>query len=74
VDLEWDDPVNGPISFDGSGWGYGVYGRAGVEVLASGTWIGLGLRAADSSLDPGNGLDDFEFESLQIFVTATRAL
>jgi hypothetical protein len=65
--------TGGGLADDGSGFGYGYYGRAGLEfALPSRTLIGLGVRWSDSSVDLGGDLGDLELEGLQFLLTVSR--
>lgn len=68
----WDQ--SGPNLDDtGSGFGYGTYARAGVELaLPSRSLLGLGVRWSDTSVDLGGSLGDLEMDGLQIFLTVSR--
>ena len=73
VDLEFDDGMGGIARIGESGFGTGVYARAGIEFpMQTGTWVGLTVGYKDVSIDPGGALDEFEFESTQLLLSATR--
>ncbi len=62
-------------SVSGSGFGFGVYARAGLEFnyRNEGT-LGIGLRAASSSVDFEGDIGEVDFEALQAFIVFTQKL
>jgi len=55
--------------------GFGLYGRAGVEIsLDKDDWIGLGVRALDSELDFSDTIGKVELNGVQISLTYTKEL
>lgn len=75
--LQWADYVqdNGTTEVDGSGFGSGWYARAGFEfALPSRSFLGMGVRWSDSTVDLGSGVGDLDVEGFQIFVTLSRGI
>ena len=57
----------------GSGFGYGYYTRAGLELrLPSRTWLGMGVRWSDSEVDLGR--EDFSVSGFQWLVTFSQGI
>lgn len=53
-----------------TGFGVGWYARAGIEFLITpASWLGLGARWADSTVDLGRGMGELDLEGFQIVVT-----
>lgn len=71
---QFADYDSNDVSIDGSGSGFGVglYARAGLELrLPSNTWVGAGVRWSDSEVDLGTA-GDLEIEGLQFLITVSR--
>jgi hypothetical protein len=69
---DYDQSGNG-LSDDGSGFGSGLYARAGLEFAVSpNTLIGFGARWSDTTVDLGGDLGDFEIDGLQAVFTVSK--
>lgn len=69
------DQSGGGFSDDGSGFGTGFYGRAGLEFeLPSRTYIGFGARWSETTVDLGGDLGDLEMDGVQALFTVSRWL
>ena len=72
ADLEYVDQDDELVSLGDSGFGAGLYARAGLEVgLQNGSRAGFGVRWIDSRADVGGGIDEVEFEAVQYAITVT---
>lgn len=72
--MQWADYSESTSTLDqsGSGFGYGGYARAGLEMRVPGDMlIGLGVRWSESEVDLGS-LGDLEIDGLQYVVTFSR--
>jgi hypothetical protein len=77
VNLQWAafDYDFGVSHVNEDGFGDGLYGRTGFEYQVSpGTWMGLGLRIVDSTIDPGGKIDAVELRQTQYLFTVTHSL
>lgn len=74
IKVDYVDQANAGVRVDDSGFGGGVYARAGIEYrMPNGTLVGLGVRRLDSRVDFGSGgFDEIDFEATQAFITVTR--
>ena len=75
--MQWADydQSGGGTSESGSGFGSGLYARAGIEfMLPSRTLIGFGARWSDTTVDLDNGLGDLEIDGLQLMLTVSRGI
>ena len=74
ADLDYIDQFNVSQEIKGSGWGVGLYARAGLEVnLAPGTYVGVGVRWIDSNLNMSGPLDDLDYQAVQYMVTVSKS-
>ncbi len=74
VDVEYIDKFGVPQGVKGSGWGVGLYARAGLEVeLGRGTYVGVGVRWIDSHVNMSGPLEDLDYEAVQYMVTVSRS-
>ncbi len=72
VDTDLADAMNQPVRVDGSGFGLGIYARAGIDVRAGKELdVGLGVRWLDATIDVGRELGDLEYETVQVLLTFT---
>jgi len=72
VDLEYVEVDSSLVSIGDSGFGLGVYARVGLEIeIGPGRFAGFGARWIDSRVDLGGGLQDYDFEALQIVFSMT---
>ena len=61
------------IEDSGTGFGTGVYARAGIEFrMTENSMIGLGCRWSDSSVDLDNSLGTLDLDGFQVVVTVTE--
>jgi hypothetical protein len=71
-DLGYDTPL-GHQHLNGDAFGGEWYVRTGIEFrMSPATWIGLGLRYVDSSIDPGGGVGNVDLHQEQILFTVTN--
>ena len=74
--MQWanyDESGNG-YDDSGSGFGFGTYARAGLEVrLGPGLMVGFGMRWSDSTVDLGNS-GNLEVDGLQYLFTVSRGI
>jgi len=74
IDLEYIDQFNELQGIKESGWGVGLYARAGLEVnLAPGTYVGVGVRWIDSHVNMSGPLDDLDYEAVQYMLTVSKS-
>jgi hypothetical protein len=75
VDATYSDPSFGYISASGSGFGWGVYTRAGFDILLqSGMRLGFCWRWFDTDLDMGGGIDDLQLDGMQYMLTFSKSM
>lgn len=71
VDLEYDD-AGSEVDVDDSGFGAGVYARAGIDYeFKPNNWVGLSIRHVDSELNLSGDFDDFELETTQLVLVVS---
>jgi opacity protein-like surface antigen len=71
---DWDQSGEG-VDQSGSGFGTGLYARAGLEVeLTPYMLIGIGARWTDSRVSLDSGLGDLDVQGTQVMVTFTAGL
>lgn len=69
------DQTGSSLDADGEGFGSGWYARAGFEfALPSRSFVGMGVRWSDTSVDLGNALGDLEMDGLQVFVSLSYGI
>lgn len=74
VDVEFIDN-NSFIDETESGFGGGIYTRAGVEFdLGRGSLVGFGVRWLDSSVNLGGRMGDLDFQGVQFALTVTTGI
>lgn len=73
VDMEFfDESDNSYVDISESGFGGGIYTRAGIELeLSRGTFVGFGVRWLDSSVSLGSKLGNLDFQGVQAALTVT---
>ena len=59
---------------DGSGFGYGLYARTGLDIVLGRFMIGAATRWTDSHYDLGGGLGDIDIDGFQWMITFTAGL
>lgn len=74
VDVDYIDQFDEPQGVKGSGWGFGLYARVGLEVnLGPGTYVGLGVRWVDSHVNMSGSLGDLDYEAVQYMLTVSKS-
>jgi len=69
------DQTGASLDQDGEGFGSGWYARAGFEIaLPSRSFVGMGVRWSDTSVDLGNAVGDLEMNGIQIFVSLSYGI
>jgi len=72
VDYEFRDSTGRRVGVGDSGYGGGIYARAGIEFeVRPGHYAGFGARWIDSTVNLGGGLADYDFEAFQFLFTVT---
>lgn len=72
VELEFDDGGSNS-RLDQSGFGWGAYGRVGIEFdFGGGQRIGFFMRRLESSVDIGDDLGETDFKATQAFFTLSQ--
>jgi opacity protein-like surface antigen len=72
-DLGFEDTAFGHQHVSGDAFGGEWYVRTGIEFrISPATWIGLGLRYVDSSVDPSGSIGDVDLRQEQLLFTVTN--
>jgi hypothetical protein len=61
-------------SVDGSGFGYGLYARTGLDIVLGRFMVGAATRWTDAHYDLGGGLGDIDLDGFQWMITFTHGL
>jgi hypothetical protein len=75
VDLDYEDLDGNELELDGSGFGNGLYGRCGIEILIwPDSWVGFQVRWMESDIDFGSGVRDLDLDTVQFMLSASARL
>jgi|RhiMethySRZTD1v2_1073278.scaffolds.fasta_scaffold802029_1 hypothetical protein len=75
VDVTYTDSVFGFVNASGSGFGLGLYTRAGFDILLQGGMrLGFCWRWFETDLDLGGHVDDLELDGMQYMLTFTKSM